>query len=179
MIDRKKLELLFKKYNFKDFKWIEPEKIMVNQWVRMKCIFGCPAYGKRSCCPPNSPSISECRNFFNEYREAVIFHIPKKLSNKDEFPGWSNEVNTNLSNMEREVFLSGYHKAFIFFMTPCSICKECKTTKSDCIDKYKSRPTPESFGIDVFGTARLYDFPIEVLTDYGQTMNRYAFLLVE
>jgi hypothetical protein len=33
--------------------------------------------------------------------------------------------------------------------------------------------------LDVFSTARKYGFPIEVLSQYGQTMNRYAMLLIE
>jgi hypothetical protein len=34
-------------------------------------------------------------------------------------------------------------------------------------------------GVDVFATVRKYGFPIEVLSDYAQAMNRYAFLLIE
>jgi hypothetical protein len=32
---------------------------------------------------------------------------------------------------------------------------------------------------DVFSTVKQVGYPIEVLQDYSQTMNRYAFLLVE
>ena len=88
-------------------------------------------------------------------------------------------MNTKLYNLERDTFLSGYPKAFATFLNPCSMCKECKTEKADCINSLEVRPTPEAFAIDVFGTARLYNFPIDVLTGYDQTMNRYAFLLVE
>ena len=42
-----------------------------------------------------------------------------------------------------------------------------------------ARPSPEALAVDVFGTVRSLGFPIEVLSDYDQTMNRYAFLLVE
>jgi hypothetical protein len=34
-------------------------------------------------------------------------------------------------------------------------------------------------GIDVYATVRSLGYPIEVLADLTQTMNRYAFLLVE
>jgi hypothetical protein len=34
-------------------------------------------------------------------------------------------------------------------------------------------------GVDVYSTARKHDFPIQVLADYSQTVNRYAFLLIE
>jgi hypothetical protein len=33
--------------------------------------------------------------------------------------------------------------------------------------------------VDVFTTVRKVGYPIEVLTDPNQTMNRYAFLMVE
>jgi hypothetical protein len=33
--------------------------------------------------------------------------------------------------------------------------------------------------MDVYSTVRPYGYPIEVLSDYSQAMNRYAFLLIE
>ena len=33
--------------------------------------------------------------------------------------------------------------------------------------------------VDVFATVRQYGFAIDVLGDYSQAMNRYAFLMVE
>jgi hypothetical protein len=33
--------------------------------------------------------------------------------------------------------------------------------------------------VDVFSTVRSAGFPLEVLTEYKQEMNRYAFLLLE
>ena len=35
---REELEALFHKRGYTNFKWIEPEKIVVSQWVRMKCM---------------------------------------------------------------------------------------------------------------------------------------------
>jgi hypothetical protein len=34
-------------------------------------------------------------------------------------------------------------------------------------------------GVDVFATVRKHGFPIQVLKDYRDEMNRYAFLLVD
>jgi hypothetical protein len=42
-----------------------------------------------------------------------------------------------------------------------------------------SRPTPESMAMDVFATVRKLGYPIDVLYDYSQEMNRYAFLFIE
>ncbi|MBL6996017.1 DUF2284 domain-containing protein, partial [Desulfobacula sp.] len=30
---------------YTDYKWIDPQRIIVAQWVRMKCMFGCGEYG--------------------------------------------------------------------------------------------------------------------------------------
>jgi hypothetical protein len=38
---------------------------------------------------------------------------------------------------------------------------------------------PYALPVDVFSTVRQYDYPIKVLSDYSQVMNRYAFLLIE
>ena len=119
--DRKRLEKLFRQQGFGDFKWIAPERVVVAEWVRMKCIFGCWLYGKNATCPPNTPAVDECRRFFGAYREGAVFHFEKSVS----------------------------------------------------------RPTPEGFAMDVFSTVRQFGYRIEVLTDYVQSMNRYAFLLIE
>ncbi len=72
------VEEIFNNEGFSDYKWITPEQIVVAQWVRMKCMFGCPNYGQKGACPPQNPTVSECERFFNEYRNAVIFHLSLK-----------------------------------------------------------------------------------------------------
>jgi predicted metal-binding protein len=42
-----------------------------------------------------------------------------------------------------------------------------------------ARPTPEALGVDVYSTVRKANYPIQVLSDYSQMMNRYAFILIE
>lgn len=179
MINRKELELLFKKHGYTDYKWIEPKEIVVSQWVRMHCIFGCGDYGRNASCPPNLPSISECRDFFNEYKDAAIFHFEKKVAKPKDRHSWSKKVNRQLLKVEREAFLSGYQKTFLLFMDSCNLCAECLGQRNKCKDPKSSRPSPEAMGIDVFSTVRKYKYPIEVLSDYSQQMNRYAFLFVD
>ena len=70
---RKDLEMLMQKQGYTDYKWIDPKNIIVSQWVRMKCMFGCDGYGENACCPPNLPSVTECERFFHEYNQAIIF----------------------------------------------------------------------------------------------------------
>jgi len=40
------LNELFQKHGYRDYKWIDPQKIIVAQWVRMKCTYGCGGYGQ-------------------------------------------------------------------------------------------------------------------------------------
>jgi len=173
------LENIFQKFGCENFKWIKPSSIVVSQWVRMKCHFGCPGYGKSLSCPPNTPSISECRQFFQEYQNAVLFHFARSFPKpEDRFP-WSKKINSKLLQIEREVFLSGNHKAFMLLMTECSFCPECTASKADCRHPDKARPIPESMGVDLFATVKGNDYPLEILSDYSQPMNRYAILMVD
>jgi predicted metal-binding protein len=179
MSKREKLEKLFLKHGFEDFKWISPQNIVVSQWVRMKCVFGCKDYGKNACCPPHTPPVIDCRNFFGEYSEGVIFHFAKKVEKPEERHEWARSINEKLSSLEREVFLAGNPKAFLLFMDSCSLCKNCAEERVECKNKRMARPSPEAMAVDVFSTVRRVGYPIEVLSDYSETMNRYAFLLVE
>jgi predicted metal-binding protein len=142
-------------------------------------MFGCVEYGKIACCPPSTPSVDECKRFFQDYSEAVVFHFEKKLEKPEERHEWARGINKRLLALEREVFLAGNPKTFLLFMDSCSLCKECGEERVKCKNKRSARPSPEAMAIDVFSTVRQLGYPIDVLIDYSQTMNRYAFLLVE
>ncbi|WXG44437.1 MAG: DUF2284 domain-containing protein [Promethearchaeati archaeon SRVP18_Atabeyarchaeia-1] len=179
MTARSALEGLFLRKGFNDFKWIDPAKIIVSQWVRMKCTFGCPEYGRNASCPPNTPSVPECEKFFKEYKESVVFHFPKKVDKPEDRHAWTKKVSLSLLELEREVFLSGYRKAFLLVMDSCGLCEECTGNRQTCKQPRLSRPTPEALAVDVFATVRQIGYPIEVLRDYSETMNRYAIMLIE
>ena len=179
MADRNALEAIFNKHGFEDYKWVNPAEFQVRQWVRMKCEFGCPSYGQCGTCPPNVPHIDECREFFEEYSSAVIFRITQKFENPDDRSLWSRDVNKTLLNVERETFTSGCYKAFLLFMDECRLCGDCAGNREECYKPSEARPSAEALGVDVFATVRNFGFPIQVLTEPTQKMNRYAFLLVE
>ncbi len=81
---RKELEKMFKKHGYDDFEWINPKNIVVAQWARMKCIFGCKNYGKCGTCPPNTPSVAECREFVRGYKTCAVFHFTKKVKRPED-----------------------------------------------------------------------------------------------
>ena len=179
MTDIKTLEALFHEHRFADFRWIEPKDIVVAQWVRMKCRFGCDEYGKNACCPPNTPSIEECERFFREYRTAAIFHFAKAVDKPEDRHAWTRGINTALLKLEQAVFLAGRVKAFMLFMDSCTLCAKCVSSRAECKKPMSARPGLDAMGIDVFSTVLKAGYPIEVLSDYRQQMNRYALLLIE
>ncbi len=179
MIDKKDLEATFRKHGFRDFKWIDPQKIVVSRWVRMKCMFGCSEYGRTASCPPNVPTVAECKEFFREYKNAVVFHFPKSVPKPEARHAWTRKLNLALLKLEREVFVAGHEKAFLLFLDSCNICSECVGQKEACKEPRLARPTPEAMAIDVFSTVRAVGYPIQVLSDYSQPMNRYAFLFID
>jgi predicted metal-binding protein len=178
MVERAAIEERLRAHGIDAFRWIEPRKIVVAQWVRMKCMFGCVEYGRNACCPPSTPSVDECARFFSDYEEAVLIRFHHAVAQPEDRHAWSREINGRLLEVERAVFLAGHPKAFMLFMDSCSLCEPCAATRRACKEPRAARPSPEALAVDVFSTVRAAGFPIEVLADYAQPMNRYALLLV-
>jgi len=178
-MDKNRVEAIVKIQGYHDFQWICGAQFVVKQWVRFKCTFGCDSYGKKGGCPPSVPSIAECREFLNEYEQVLAIHLQAQFPNPEDRKRWSRDKNLDLLQLERAVFLAGYPKAFLLWMDECRICSECTGSRLTCKNPQMVRPGPEALGVDVFSTIRAIGYPIEVLTEKDQEMNRYAFLLVE
>lgn len=174
-----KIDAIVRHHGYDDYKWFDPKTIIVSQWVRMKCKYGCPSYGRIASCPPNTLSVEECREFFSEYLAGLVFHFQKVAPEKEARLAWTAKTNVALTQVERDVFLAGYPKAFLLFMDSCHICSECVATRAECKEPKLSRPSPEGMAVDVYATVWQLGFPIEVRTDPSDLMDRYAFLLVE
>jgi len=179
MSDRQKLEVIFQRHGYADFKWIDPKEFVVAPWVRMKCMFGCNEYGRAASCPPNVPSVEECQKFFQDYNKAAIFHFAKAVEKPEDRYDWTRDLSRKLLDLEKDVFTSGYEKAFLLFLDSCGLCRSCRPTREECKEPKMSRPTPEALAMDVFSTVRKVGYSIEVLSDYSQEMNRFAFLLIK
>lgn len=179
MSRRDELEHLFNENGYLDFRWIDPKKVVVAQWVRMKCMYGCAEYGSSAVCPPNVPSVNDCERFFREYLDAVVFHFEKVVEKPEDRHAWTREVNGGLLELEREVFIAGYPKAFLLFMDTCEICEDCASDRAECRNQRDARPTPEAMAVDVFTTVKHLGYSIDVLPDYEQAMNRYAMLMID
>jgi len=172
------IESIILKQGFSDYKWINPKDIVVANWVRVKCTFGCGDYGLGAC-PPNTPSVTDCERFFKEYENGLIIRLTK-FADKNTYPSdWSKEMTNKLLEIEREVFLSGYQKAFILNQSCCTLCKDCSQNRVNCKDKSRSRPSPEGFAVDVYQTVRNAGLEIKVVAENPSEMNKIAILLIE
>ena len=43
------------------------EDVVVAEWARMKCLFGCEDVGKHKTCPPNAPPVDQIRHVVGEF----------------------------------------------------------------------------------------------------------------
>lgn len=179
MADRQQLAAFFAAHGLTDFKWLDPAQIQIAQWVRFRCRFGCDTYGRNGTCPPNVPGIEECRRLVSEYDTAAVFHFAKAAAEPEDRRAWAKQVHLQLCRLEREVFLAGYYKAFLISFDCCRLCEACPGDRLKCRHPELARPGADALGIDVFATVRSVGYPIDVLKDYHETMNRYAFLLIE
>lgn len=157
-------------------KVIDPHSVVTAEWVRMKCQFGCPGFGKTLCCPPFSPTPEATRKILDSYQKVILLHQQIKTSEK------RGEITKNFNgvivDLELEIFLDGYFKAWSMVSGPCRLCKECDT-QSHCKHGYRARPSMEACGIDVFTTVRQNGFPIEVVRTQEDILNIYGLILVE
>ena len=150
-----------------DAKVIDPKSIVVRDWVRLKCQYGCGNYGKSLTCPPYSPTPEQTRKTLKGYSRAILMRV------RDE----TIATHDMIAKLERHVFLSGYHSAFGLVAGPCERCEECNL--QHCVYPRLARPSLESSGIDVYATARKNGFYIEVVKTRRQKPTYFGLLLVQ
>jgi predicted metal-binding protein len=182
-----------------DLQPISPKIIVVAEWVRLKCKYGCKDYGKHLNCPPYTPKREETRAVLSEYRHAVLARFEakpdQKLLPKHSSRAISNSVakmQKTIYELERTAFLAGYCKAFGLNATPCNLCETCiieEMQKKDqavfdldsvkCKHKDIMRPSMEACGIDVFETLQNAGFSPKVLKDYSEKVELFGLVLLD
>ena len=88
------------------------------------------------------------------------------------------KVNPVLVAIERDVFLSGYYKAWSMGEGPCHQCEDC-ALKAGCRFPQQLRPSLEASGVDVFRTLRNNGIEADVATDYDCSVRYWGLVLVE
>jgi predicted metal-binding protein len=158
------------------------EKIILAEWVNLKCRYGCNKYNTNWCCPPATPNSEKVRKIIDEYSTAILlvgtrkcpdFYLNNERKRGAQVKCWKGTI-----GMERMLFLEGYYKAFSLVGECCALCKEC-AYPNDCRFPQEKRPSVESFSIDVIGTLGNLGATPKVATDTRATFNYYGIILLE
>jgi predicted metal-binding protein len=157
-------------------KIVDPKIVVTANWVRMKCQFGCGGYNDRLTCPPFSPTPEYTAKMLTEYKAALIFTYSSE--NEESEKKKRRSVRKVLVEVEREMFLDGYYKAFGLSAGPCNYCTHCDVTKP-CKYPEEARPSMEASGIDVYQTARNAGIKIEVVRTLKDICTFVSLILIE
>lgn len=158
------------------------DKIVVAEWVHLKCRYGCNRYNTNWTCPPATPSPDKVRAILNEYKLALLlvgnkncsdFYLNNGRKRISQVRCWKGTI-----SLERMLFLEGYYKAFSLVGECCALCKECAYPE-DCRFPQEKRPSVESFSIDVIGTLKNLGKTSKVATQPRENYNYYGLILLE
>ena len=142
-------------------RWIETAQVVTASWVRLKCQYGCGAYGTNLACPPYSPSPAYTRRMLGQYVNGLLVTFP--VPSEDEEYNVRRQMKRVIADLERELFLDGYYGAFGMSAGPCNLCDTCDVTQP-CRFPRLARPSMEACGIDVFATLRNLGVNVSVAT---------------
>jgi predicted metal-binding protein len=120
---------------------ISTQNIVVADWVRFKCRYGCKGFGKHMGCPPYGPSVEETRRMVAEYETGLLLRF-------DGIPGHQ--------GLKPEEIPEDFHP-FYCEHQHC-VAEEMEgvvdeSLRRKCRHLDLVRPTMEGAGIDVFATA--------------------------
>lgn len=183
-----------------DIKSISTDAIVIADWVRFKCRYGCRAYGKHLCCPPYAPTPDEMRKVVAEYETAILARFEAAPGPGIDPKHTHHYLQNSISHLHKTVykleinaFLSGYYKALGFYAMPCALCETCVaeeklgkgeevTPPSDalkCRHKDIMRPSMEACGVDVFKTLENAGYNPSVLKSYSENVVLFGMVLLE
>lgn len=176
---------------------ISARDVVVSEWVRFKCRYGCKGYGKHLSCPPYAPSVEQTRRMVHAYRTGLLLRfdgVPgQEVFGPDDIPedfhGFYRDlilwVNRTVHALEKTAFYDGWYKAFGFGGYPCIYCDECvaeevqgpvdESMRRLCRHMDLVRPSMEAAGMDVFETASRAGWPVSTIPcrdlEYGKIVH--------
>jgi predicted metal-binding protein len=145
----------------------DPAAITTEPWVKAKCRYGCPCYGRKWSCPPHCMDSAEFSELLAGYTKALLVVGQAPLKDFQE----------RLLELEKRAFLNGHKKALVFTGGPCCWCDECPEDR--CIFPEKRRPSLESCGCDVFALAESAGIKVAPLRSSDDFVQFIGLLLVE
>jgi len=157
---------------------IGTDQVVVADWVRMKCLYGCDEPGVYKTCPPDgAPSVEQTRRVVGEFARAVLLGVGPVVG-YDKSDAEAQRLNDAAKALERELFLAGFHKTWTMGAGPCDICDACSQGK-DCPTPDQARPSMEACGVDVFTTVRNAGWEIDVVRTHESEYRFFALVLVD
>ena len=147
---------------------ITPQEIFFDIRALLKCRWGCEDYYRRSPrCDIRETTYQERLEMVGKYNRILLIHSHD-----------GHELSKAVLEIERTAFLDGYY--FAFGIRFCNFCKVCAVQRGNhCPTPEKVRPCDQSFGIDVYKTARHLGLPCQVLQSKDDIQNRYGFVLLD
>ncbi|MEA4804283.1 DUF2284 domain-containing protein [Acetobacterium wieringae] len=146
---------------------IAPDSVVVTEFAKNKCAFGCSSANLKHC-QANEIPLAETKRLLTTYNKAFLIKG---------IPG-TGEFQRKMLEAERLAFTGGYHKAFAFWAGPCHICPSCDLT-APCLNTKNRRPSMEGSGIDVFETVRNNGETLKTLAAKDEFVKYYGLLLLE
>ena len=156
-----------KSLNAINAKIISPQDIFFDFRAILKCRWGCEDFSPDNIrCGARETSYQERVEMVKSYNHILLVHSHD-----------ARELSAAVLEIERKAFLDGYY--FAFAIRYCNLCKICAAKQGNpCPTPEKVRPCDQSFGIDVYKTARNSGLPCDVLQSKNDIQNRYGFVLL-
>jgi len=82
-------------------KAIDLKTVVVEEWVRWKCLYGCALYGKDGYHPPCAPDAESTKKVMSNYSKAILMNSSK-----------GKKLTEAAVRLEGEAFHMGFYKAF-------------------------------------------------------------------
>jgi len=166
-IDKQKslMQKITTDYGFHSATRIVPNKeVFLTNIAPLKCEYGCEFYDKGTC-QTKCASLEKTKELLHEFSQGILI--------EGEPP--TKEFQNKMIQIEKDAFKLGFYKAFVLWAGPCSLCETCKRDEDHCS---KTRPSMESYGIDVFETVRKQGLTIKTL-DKQEYVKYFGLLLLE
>jgi predicted metal-binding protein len=159
---------LAKNIGMKNALLITPDNIVFDIRAILKCRWGCEDFSADNIrCQTRNTSYDERVAMVRQYKNILFVHSHD-----------AHKLSSALLEIEKSAFLDGYY--FAFALRYCHLCKKCLAEQGKpCPTPQKIRPCEESFGIDVYKTARNLNLPCRPLQSEQETQNRYGFVLID
>jgi len=153
---------------------VDVNEIPVEERVTLKCqVPRCISYGISAHCPPNTLKPEELRKMLGHYHKAVFFikDLPAGIMGisgdtwKDLMAAYL-DIYKIVSGIESQAFYDGHYLAVGFAAGSCrhTLCIEHETCAAlegqNCRHYFRSRPSMEAVGINVFQMVAAADWDI-------------------